>query len=424
MTIAKRSHVMKRRCLLVFLLSIALFTIPALAQDTDPPPPVVTSHITGDLYYLLCNDASGMIASIGGDGTLLVDTGFAGTAEAVAEELPELGGGPARLIVNTHSHGDHVGGNAILGEKAVIIAHPNVRNRMERYFALPALETGGSPMVTVTEDTTIHFNGEAIHLIVVPGGHTASDLVVHFTQSGVACVGDLAFVGNFANAHLARGGNAPKLAEVLRELHHRLPAETTLIAAHGGTFTMEDFATYIEMVEGTVAAVAAEIEAGRTLQEIIEDNPLEREPWTEWDGPDGPTAERWATEIHGSLAGTSQLSICAPVTEALVEDGVDAAVACYRKLKAEEPESWDFGEDELNQLGYQLLARDRTKDAIVIFELNVEAYPDGFNTYDSLGEAFMIAGKNEAAIANYERSLELNPDNANAVTMLTRLRGE
>jgi glyoxylase-like metal-dependent hydrolase (beta-lactamase superfamily II) len=415
---------MSGRSLLAFLISLSLFAIPVAAQDADPPPPVVASHITGNLYFLLCNDASGMIASIGGDGTLLVDTGFAGTAEAVAEALPELGGGPARLIVNTHSHGDHVGGNAILGEKAVIIAHPIVRNRMERYFALPALETNGSPMVTVTEDTTIHFNDEIVRLIVVPGGHTASDLVVHFTKSGVACVGDLVFVGNFANAHLARGGNAPKLAEVLRELHEKLPAETTLIAAHGGTFTMEDFATYIEMVEGTVAAVAAEIEAGRTLQEIIEDNPLEREPWTEWDGPDGPTAERWATEIHGSLVGTSQISICAPLTEALVEDGVDAAEALYRKLKAEEPESWNFGEDELNQLGYQLLARERTEDAIAIFELNVEAYPEGFNTYDSLGEAFMTAGRTDEAITNYERSLELNPDNGNAVTMLARLRGE
>ena len=59
-----------------------------------------------------------------------------------------------------------------------------------------------------------------------------------------------------------------------------------------------------------------------------------------------------------------------------------------------------------------------------IFELNVKAYPDAFNTYDSLGEAYMTAGQNDLAIANYQRSLDLNPDNTNATTMLTRLGGE
>jgi tetratricopeptide (TPR) repeat protein len=187
---------------------------------------------------------------------------------------------------------------------------------------------------------------------------------------------------------------------------------------------MADLDAYIEMVEGTVALVAAEIEAGRSLQEILEENPLGTDPWAAWDGPDGPTAERWTTEIHGSLTGSSLQSICAPMTEALVEDGAEAAVARYRELKAEEPESWSFAEQELNMLGYQLLARNMTGDAIDIFELNVEAYPEAFNTYDSLGEALMAAGRHDEAIANYERSLELNPDNANAVTMLARLRGE
>jgi tetratricopeptide (TPR) repeat protein len=73
-------------------------------------------------------------------------------------------------------------------------------------------------------------------------------------------------------------------------------------------------------------------------------------------------------------------------------------------------------------LGYQLLARDRIDEAIVIFELDVEAYPEGFNTCDSLSEACMLAGRVEEVIANYERSLELNPDNANAVTMLARIQ--
>ena len=112
------------------------------------------------------------------------------------------------------------------------------------------------------------------------------------------------------------------------------------------------------------------------------------------------------------------------MTDMLVRDDVDAAITRYRRLKKEEPDGWGFGEAELNMLGYQLLARERTDGAIAVFELNVEAYPDGFNTYDSLGEAYMTAGRAEEAIANYERSLELNPDNTNAVAMLGRIKGQ
>jgi tetratricopeptide (TPR) repeat protein len=112
------------------------------------------------------------------------------------------------------------------------------------------------------------------------------------------------------------------------------------------------------------------------------------------------------------------------VTEALMEDGAAATLATYRRLREQEPDSWNFAENELNTLGYQLLARDLVDEAIAVFELNVEAYPDAFNTYDSLGEGYMTAGNNELAVANYERSLELNPDNTNATAMLTRLRGE
>lgn len=60
-------------------------------------------------------------------------------------------------------------------------------------------------------------------------------------------------------------------------------------------------------------------------------------------------------------------------------------------------------------------------DAIEIFKLNVEAYPEASNPYDSLGEGYMLNGDKELAIKNYKKSLELNPDNTNAVEMLKKL---
>jgi len=103
------------------------------------------------------------------------------------------------------------------------------------------------------------------------------------------------------------------------------------------------------------------------------------------------------------------------------ENGVAAAIAQYRELKAKKVSEYDFGEPELNTLGYQLLQMKKVPEAIEIFKLNVEAYPQAFNTYDSLGEAYAVHGDKELAIANYKKSLEFNPNNAGATRAIASL---
>ena len=90
-------------------------------------------------------------------------------------------------------------------------------------------------------------------------------------------------------------------------------------------------------------------------------------------------------------------------------------------MKAAAPSAYDFDENEVNSLGYQLLQADKYKQAIRIFQLNVEAYPQSGNTWDSLAEAYMDNGDKAQAIVNYRRSLEVNPRNTNAVKMLQKL---
>ena len=116
-----------------------------------------------------------------------------------------------------------------------------------------------------------------------------------------------------------------------------------------------------------------------------------------------------------------KLPLAAVLRKTIEEKGIEAGVAQYRDLKTKQGSVYDFSEPELNQLGYQLLQAKKLKDAVEIFKLNVEAYPQGFNTYDSLAEAYMASGNNELAIQNYRKSLELNPQNQGAVTMLKRL---
>ena len=103
------------------------------------------------------------------------------------------------------------------------------------------------------------------------------------------------------------------------------------------------------------------------------------------------------------------------------EQDVAAAVRQYYDLRTQEPDAYDFSEYELNSLGYYLLRAKKVKDAIEIFKLNVFAYPQSSNVYDSLGDAYMVDGDKENAIANYLRSFELNPRNAKALEMLKKL---
>lgn len=79
-------------------------------------------------------------------------------------------------------------------------------------------------------------------------------------------------------------------------------------------------------------------------------------------------------------------------------------------------------EGNLNDQGYHLLARKKTEDAVKVFKLNTELFPSAFNTWDSLGEAYMILGDKPKAIEYYKKSLELNPKNDNAKKYLADLQ--
>jgi len=79
-------------------------------------------------------------------------------------------------------------------------------------------------------------------------------------------------------------------------------------------------------------------------------------------------------------------------------------------------------ENDLNNAGYQLIAANRTKEAIEVFALNVKLFPNAWNTYDSLGEAYALAGNKKLAIENYEKSIKLNPKNESGAAVLAKLK--
>jgi tetratricopeptide (TPR) repeat protein len=131
------------------------------------------------------------------------------------------------------------------------------------------------------------------------------------------------------------------------------------------------------------------------------------------------TMGMWLPKIKTAYDGRT--SIAETVSATIASSGIEAATRQYQDLKAARPTNYNFDEDELNALGYQLLRTNKFKEAIRILQLNVDAYPRSGNVYDSLGEAYMDDGDKAQSIANYQKSLQLNPNNANAVKMLKKL---
>lgn len=119
---------------------------------------------------------------------------------------------------------------------------------------------------------------------------------------------------------------------------------------------------------------------------------------------------------------SAKLSIAETLHATALKD-VAAAIKQYRELKASRNKEYDFREAELNTLGYQLLQANKVAEAIEIFKLNVEAYPNAANPYDSLGEAYLAHGDKELAIINYKKTVELDPKNTNAARVLASLTG-
>jgi tetratricopeptide (TPR) repeat protein len=125
------------------------------------------------------------------------------------------------------------------------------------------------------------------------------------------------------------------------------------------------------------------------------------------------------------LSSTAKLievkkSAALAIKKAFDTEPIAVAVKTVEALRKDK-KNHAFEEDEINMLGYSYLQSGKLAEALAVFKINVEEFPNSFNAYDSYGEALMKDGQKEAAIVNYKKSLELNPGNSNAVDMLAKM---
>jgi len=272
--------------------AILLSCSTAFSQDQDfSKVQIKVSKVAGNVYML--QGAGGNIAaSVGDDGIVVVDDQYAPLAEKIQTALKGITDKPVRFVINTHYHEDHTGGNAYFQKNAPIIAHDNVRKRLEEgttagnlgsvKFEEKPVSKDALPIITFDHDVTVHLNGEDIRALHVPSGHTDGDSVIFFPKSNVVHMGDDYFRGRFPFVDLGGGGSAKGMADALEQIIPQLPADVKVIPGHGDISNLNEVREYVAMLKDTRAVVEKGVQQGKTLDQLKQEKVLD--PWKKWSG--------------------------------------------------------------------------------------------------------------------------------------------
>jgi cyclase len=292
------------------LLATSCLSIIAAAQHEDfSKVEMKVSKVAGNVYML--EGSGGNIgASVGEDGIVIVDDQYAPLAEKIQAALKGITDKPLRFVINTHYHEDHTGGNALFQKQAPIIAHENVRKRLQeggtagnlgavKFESKPAPKEA-LPIITFDHDVTVHLNGEDIRALHFPSGHTDGDSVIFFPKSNVVHMGDDFVTYGFPFVDLSGGGSVQGMIAALEEILSKLPPDVKVIPGHGPVSSLDDVRRYVAMLKETRGAVEAGVKQGKSLDQLKQENVLAQ--WQTWSG-DFITAEQWLVTLYNELTG-------------------------------------------------------------------------------------------------------------------------
>lgn len=238
-------------------------------QATDWDAVEIVTRPLADGLYLLEGQGGNIAVSVGADGVLIVDTQFAPLSDRIFEAIAALSDAPVRVVVNTHHHGDHIGGNANFGAAgAIIVAHENARDRIRDSFEGPA-PAHALPAVTFSDVLTIHFNGEEIRLLHVPAAHTDNDIFVHFVNADVIHAGDVFRTTSYPAVDESSGGRFQGILDAYGELQRLAGPQTQIAPGHGVVSGVEAVAEQLDMIGTIRARVDAARAEGKTLEEVV-----------------------------------------------------------------------------------------------------------------------------------------------------------
>jgi len=244
--------------------------------------------------YMLTGAGGNVTVQAGSDGVLVVDTQYAEMSQKLLTAIRSISTAPIRYIIDTHVHGDHVGGNenikkagaTIAGgnvsgdikdaaEGAQIWAHDNVLLRMSDPKRTPAIPTAAWPTSTFTgKDKKLFFNGEGVHVIHEPAAHTDGDSIVFFRRSDVISAGDIFNTTNFPVIDVAGGGTINGIIDGVNHLIEIIipvygqEGGTMVIPGHGRLSDLGDVLNYREMATIVRDRVRDMKKKGMTLEQV------------------------------------------------------------------------------------------------------------------------------------------------------------
>ena len=290
-----------------------LSTLIAFSQDKDfSKVNIEIIKVSGTVYML--KGAGGNIgASVGDDGIVIVDDQYAPLADKIQAALKGITDKPVRFVINTHYHEDHTGSNEYFQKTAPIIAHDNVRKRLEeggvagngasvKFDAKPQPK-GALPIITFDHDVTVHLNGEDIRALHFPAGHTDGDSIIYFPKSNVVHMGDDFVTYGFPFIDVSSGGSIDGMIDGVEKAIAQLPADVKVIPGHGPVSSLDDVRTYIKMLKDTRETVRAALKQKKTLDQMKKDKILD--PWKKYSG-DFISEDAYLETLYNSLTGSKE----------------------------------------------------------------------------------------------------------------------
>jgi len=255
--------------------SILALACTALAQPA-PEEAVRIEPVAGNVHVLY-GQGGNIGIFVGDDGVFLIDDQYAPATPQILEALAKLHQEPPRFVVNTHWHGDHTGGNENLaGKGSVIVAHDRVRERMStehfnEFFQrkTPPSPAGALPVVTFSDNLSLHLNGDEMRATHVANAHTDGDVFIHFRKANVIHTGDLMFSGLYPFVDLDSGGSVAGVIAGVDRILELADDSTQIIPGHGKVTDRAGLVAYRKLLADTSARMRELVQAGRTVEEVV-----------------------------------------------------------------------------------------------------------------------------------------------------------
>jgi len=242
-----------------------------------------------DKLNLLSGAGGNIIIQEGPDGLLMVDSGLSDATAGILAQTDKIGKGNVTTLFNTHWHTDHTGSNIILGQKgAKIIAQENVKTRLAKgqymeFFKrqVDPMDPSGLPAETFKDKGKIKFGTETAHYEHLPPAHTDGDAVIHFHNANVFHGGDLLFNGFYPFIDYGSAGSLAGMAANAERIVKMVADDTIIVPGHGPLYKKSEVKEFADMLAGSLEILTAQINAGKTLEQIQAGDPLKpyNEKW-------------------------------------------------------------------------------------------------------------------------------------------------